>query len=102
MYPFWPYWEGHTDRPGDDEDHDAGTVDTALARRVGEQLLQPPLLESGHLVVDVQNGVVILAGSLETREACDVAGQRAWATPGVRDVLNRLTVSPVRGRKKRK
>ncbi|MBB4693234.1 BON domain-containing protein [Paractinoplanes abujensis] len=76
-------------------------MDDALARRVAMALLRAPLVASGHLVVDVQNGVAVLAGSLETQEACDAAAEQAMATPGVRDVLNQLTVSPSPARKRR-
>jgi osmotically-inducible protein OsmY len=100
MYPYWPYWEGRANPLDDADASDVGTVDAALARRVAERLLRPPLLDSGHLVVDVQNGVVILAGRLDSQDACDAASERVWATPGVRDVLNRLTVSPAPFQKK--
>lgn len=102
MYPYWPYWEGRANPRDDGDGREVGTVDIALARRVAEGLLRPPLLDSGHLGVDVQNGVVILAGRLDSQDACDAASERVWETPGVRDVVNRLTVSPGRSQKKRR
>ncbi|MBU2668032.1 BON domain-containing protein [Actinoplanes bogorensis] len=100
MYPFWPYGDD-SPRRSTPPDDDHVTVDEALAQRVAEAILQAPLVESGHLHIEVQNGVAILSGSLSSREACDAAADRARETPGVRDVSDQLTVSPARGRKKR-
>ncbi len=64
-----------------------------IARRVADRILDDPAILSGHLVVDVQNGVVILEGRMASAEACAAASRHAWATAGVRDVSNRLTTS---------
>ncbi|MCA2219035.1 BON domain-containing protein [Jidongwangia harbinensis] len=67
-------------------------VDEMLARRVAHRFLADPAIGSGHVVVAVQNRVVILEGRLDSRRARDAAGQQAWAIPGVFDVSNRLLV----------
>ncbi|MCM4078895.1 BON domain-containing protein [Actinoplanes sp. TRM88002] len=68
-------------------------MDETVAHRVAERILDDPAILSGHLVIDVQNGVVILEGRMDCVEACAAASRQAWATAGVRDVSNRLTTS---------
>jgi osmotically-inducible protein OsmY len=65
-------------------------MDDVIARWVADRILDDPAILSGHLVVDVQNGVVILEGRMDSAEACAAASRQAWATAGVRDVSNRL------------
>jgi osmotically-inducible protein OsmY len=49
----------------------------------------------GRLIsVAVQNGVVIMEGTVDSVESKAAAGRLAWTTPGVVDVLNALEVNP--------
>jgi osmotically-inducible protein OsmY len=43
------------------------------------------------VVVEVQNGVVILEGLVATRALHDLLHRLVWRVPGVADVCNRLT-----------
>jgi hypothetical protein len=43
------------------------------------------------VVVEVQNGVVILEGLVATRALRDLLHRLVWRVPGVADVCNRLT-----------
>ena len=65
-------------------------VDEMIARRVADRFRHEPEIRSGHVVVAVQNRVVILRGRVDSPEARAAAGRQAWATPGVYDVCNRL------------
>jgi osmotically-inducible protein OsmY len=64
--------------------------DDDLARRVAARLVDDPQVTDGEVRVSVQNRVVILRGHVPTPEARMAAGRRAWSTPGVFDVCNRL------------
>ncbi len=94
MFPYWPYSEGEWPRrdrmPAVPEAGDA--MDELLARMVADRFVLDPAIGSGHVVVAVQNRVVILQGRLRTDAAREAAGRQAWATPGVFDVCNRLEV----------
>jgi osmotically-inducible protein OsmY len=95
MHSYGPDGEGDSPEypPGlQSEDILGDPVDAMLARRVAHRFLADPAIGSGHVVVAVQNRVVILEGRLNSRRARDAAGQQAWATPGVFDVSNRLLV----------
>jgi hypothetical protein len=49
---------------------------------------------SGDIAIEVENGVVTLNGSLPSLAAKRLAGVLAWWVPGVRDVVNGITVDP--------
>jgi osmotically-inducible protein OsmY len=94
MYPYWPDGEGDwsTYSQGLHRQNAFGDpVDEMLARRVADRFLGDPVIRSGHVVVAVQNRVVILEGRIDSQRARDAAGQHAWETPGVFDVSNRLS-----------
>jgi hypothetical protein len=63
-----------------------------LARLVVDELVRDRQIRAGHVVVTVQNGVVILEGQVDDPQTQAAAARRAWAIPGVFDVSNRLTV----------
>lgn len=63
-----------------------------LARLIVDELVRDPQVRAGHVVVTVQNGVVILAGQVDDPGTRTAAVRRAWAVPGVFDVCNRLAV----------
>ena len=65
--------------------------DERLARMVRQRLYDDPWTCLRRVRVQVQNGVVILEGELESARARWVAAFHAWQTPGVRDVCNMLT-----------
>lgn len=64
--------------------------DDDLAWRVAARLVDDPEVIEGEVRVSVQNRVVILQGHVPTPEARIAASRRAWSTPGVFDVCNRL------------
>ena len=49
---------------------------------------------SGDIAIEVERGVVTLNGSLPSLAAKRLAGVLAWWVPGVRDVVNSITVDP--------
>lgn len=49
---------------------------------------------SGEIAIEVEHGVVTLNGSLPGLAAKRLAGVLAWWVPGVRDVVNGITVDP--------
>ena len=48
----------------------------------------------GHLVIEVDDGLVTLNGSVPGLNSKRLAGVLAWWVPGVRDVVNGLAVEP--------
>ena len=48
----------------------------------------------GEIDIEVEHGVVTLNGSLPSLAAKRLAGVLAWWVPGVRDVVNGITVDP--------
>ena len=83
--------------PGpDDGDFDVATwiarmtADELLAEQVAKALTADPRVRGARLEITVQNGVVILEGTLDTPAACEAARLRAWAVPGVQDVCDAL------------
>lgn len=96
MFPYWwPYPEGEWPRrdsaPAQQDSGDP--LDEVLARMVADRFVLEPALGAGHVVVAVQNRVVILEGRLRSAEARAAAGRLAWDIPGVYDVSNRLAVT---------
>ena len=73
-----------------DDDFLADEVDQALVDRVAERLVAETEIRGRLVRVMVQNGVVILEGSVDTADVKAAAGRLAWATPGVFDVCNML------------
>jgi len=64
--------------------------DELLVDRVADRLVADTEIHGRHVQVSVQNGVVILEGSVDSVDVKDAAGRCAWATPGVNDVCNML------------
>ena len=66
------------------------------AREKGRQKLVRAGLPGakGQIEVEVEHGVVTLNGSLPSLAAKRLAGVLAWWVPGVRDVVNGITVDP--------
>lgn len=77
-----------TRRPAPRADRDKTLADDVVSR-----LIQDERTRLQNIAVEVQNGVVILTGPVDTPELMFVAGGLAWQTPGVRDVCNALVPS---------
>lgn len=75
-------------RPAPRADRDKIVADTVVAR-----LIEDERTRLQNIAVEVQNGVAILTGPVDTPELMFVAGGLAWQTPGVRDVCNALEPS---------
>ncbi|MDQ7911254.1 BON domain-containing protein [Phytohabitans sp. ZYX-F-186] len=67
--------------------------DKVLADRVVERLVRDGRTRPQSICVEVQNGVAILTGRVDTAELMAVAGGLAWQTPGIVDVCNALRPS---------
>jgi osmotically-inducible protein OsmY len=93
MASVWPYsgddewarddgWFGDDDPPmGEDE---------ILVDVVAGRLMAESRISGRRVIVTVQNRVVILEGEVDSEDAKQAAGSRAWSTPGVFDVCNLL------------
>lgn len=53
-----------------------------------------PLGASGHIDIEIENGVVMLNGSVPSLTSKRLAGVIAWWVSGVRDVFNGIEVNP--------
>jgi osmotically-inducible protein OsmY len=67
-----------------------GDIKSDVVNRLRENVHTAPHT----LEVNVQSGVVILAGEVSTPLAKRAAGDDSWDTPGVVDVSNQLLVVP--------
>jgi osmotically-inducible protein OsmY len=82
--PLFRQWLRPSDPPTD--------TDEDLALRVAARL-RPELTTPGHhIVVEVQNRVVILEGIVPTLWVCARVHEATWQVSGVADVSNRLAV----------
>ena len=112
MY-FWWYPEDYTGSPYEAPRRDTAAAspdslavqepsqpgdDRRLARSVAMALLHEPDVGGGSIMVQAQNGVVILEGDVRAESGRAAAVRRAWAVPGVADVCNILAVT---GRRRR-
>jgi osmotically-inducible protein OsmY len=66
--------------------------DEFLLDLVAGRLLASGEVRGRHVSLMVQNGAVILEGSVNSVASKDAADRLAWSTPGVADVLNSLIV----------
>jgi hypothetical protein len=69
--------------------------DAQLSRQVATRILGEPRLLGETITVQVQNGVVDLAGTVGSLYARATAAEVARSTPGVADVCNRLALARV-------
>ncbi|MEH1101553.1 BON domain-containing protein [Micromonospora sp. CPCC 205561] len=96
MHMPWPYPdEGPFRRPeppGPPPDDEDGRLAVLVARRLSSDWST----RGQHIVVTVQNRVVILAGVVAGPEARRVAGEIAWDVRGVVDVCNALRLAGAR------
>jgi osmotically-inducible protein OsmY len=102
MYPFpeVPDDWNDPDVPGDEPDPAdecrAISVDELIAEIIAASVLSNPRIRGRYLHIQVQNRVAILTGEVTTADARTVLRSLAWATPGIRDVCNRVKVAPSR------
>jgi hypothetical protein len=64
--------------------------DATLARKVETELFRPSDVPKGQINVNVENGVVVLRGEVDSWEIVDDLVAQARAVQGVRDVENLL------------
>ena len=64
--------------------------DATLARKVETELFRPDDVPKGQINVNVENGVVVLRGEVDSWEIVDDLVKQARAVQGVRDVENLL------------
>ncbi|MFE0591381.1 BON domain-containing protein [Micromonospora echinospora] len=67
--------------------------DTRLAAEVTQRLSGNRFTRRQRIVVEVQNRVVILGGTVESPDVRLTAGELAWGVRGVADVCNTLRLA---------
>jgi hypothetical protein len=70
----------------------AATMDEDLRQAVRESLYRDAWLQADSIRVEVENGIVTLRGDVDDYMEARYAWDDAWETPGVRGVVNQLTV----------
>lgn len=68
-----------------------GPTDDAIVDQVRIKLAADPDVKGGALTVDCKNGVVTLAGSVESTHAKDKATKLTKKVKGVKQVINNLS-----------
>lgn len=63
-----------------------------LKRRIQDALTRQAVREANHMEVNVKDGTVTLRGNVRSWRERDAAQGAAWSAPGVRVVINELTV----------
>jgi hypothetical protein len=69
-------------------------TDAQLASQVQDKFSQDSGLQGKQLSAQAANGVVTLSGVVDNEAQRDAAARYASATPGVKEVVNNLTVTP--------
>jgi osmotically-inducible protein OsmY len=91
QYPNERYYYGwYTDQP-EITQRDPQS-DSVVKSEVVDRLRRNVYTKDHTLAVNVQSGVVVLAGDVSTVLAKRAAGDDCWDTPGVADVSNQLRV----------
>jgi BON domain len=67
--------------------------DNELKNKVNENLRKNDKIDASHIEVYVNNSAVTLKGRVKTYEESGLAGQAAWDTSGVSEVLNDLQIT---------
>ena len=70
----------------------ADDLDNGLETRLGELVDRDANLKDDSIDFDANNGVITIAGSVDSRAERDKAGDLARSQPGVKDVVNSLEV----------
>ena len=95
MIPFSPGTPGDGPYQGRPDRADAVITDDRIRWRAAVCLVAVLSARAYAITVRVQNGVVILDGSVPSEELRIFAHRVAWCVPAVRDVCNRLSVDSV-------
>ncbi len=89
VYPYDRYYYGWYDSPV----ADAPPTDHEIKATIVDRLRENPHTKDDDIQVDVEKGVVILAGEVSSARAKRAAGDDAWDCRGVCDVSNQLTIA---------
>jgi len=66
--------------------------DESLKQHLKRALARNPKIDHTKVSIEVINGVVYLGGFVSTAAEKHLAEHEAWATPGVRDIINKIEV----------
>jgi osmotically-inducible protein OsmY len=69
--------------------------DEWILKNVCEVLLRDPHIDASEIEVELKEGVVILAGHVDSRKAKKLAELSIQGLPGVKDVMNFLSFLPL-------
>jgi osmotically-inducible protein OsmY len=69
-----------------------GATPKNLARKIGDALVRSAEVDAHTILVDVDEGTVILNGNVRSWAERLEAERQAWAAPGITAVDNRLTI----------
>ncbi len=64
-----------------------------LKQQIEKELVRNAETDARHITVEVQDGKVILRGTVRSYAEKKAAEDAAWSAPGVSDVDNRIVVS---------
>lgn len=67
-------------------------VPTDLARRIQDALTRQAVREARHVTIEVHDGTVTLRGKVNSWHERDAIQGATWSAPGVRAIINELTV----------
>lgn len=70
------------------------STDRAISQQVTQRLATRGIRAPSHVAVEARNGEVTLTGSIQYANQRVAAIQAASTTPGVRHVVDRLTIKP--------
>lgn len=74
----------------------ADDLDSGIENRLEDIVNADPNLKDDDLSFDANNGVVTITGTVSTKAESDQVGELAKSQPGVREVVNTLTLKPAR------
>ncbi len=80
---------------GSAANNDAASGDPQITSAIQAKLYADPAIQSKQILVQTANGVVTLAGTVTTEAERTQASAEAAAIPGVKTVVNNMTVAPV-------
>ena len=95
----WPMPDDDPNRWNDQQFRQRSTRDARLACLIVEELVADTRISSQPIGVEVQNGVVVLTGTVDTSTTRDLIACTARDVNGVADVCNVLQVPHLAGRR---